>query len=205
VTLSLLIPVAVARAVTSSTTWKEAGFQRFTPVVGRFDLAASSSGRDKLYIDTEQQLATVEELVEQARQEQTRKPTTKAIEAFQEDLQKLGKRLARLKEFDERRAQETKTSLRKVKRERRERPLALEVDVEQIEVLKEIAEDYGLNLDDPQVRAGLTAAFRAGALAFAGGVDALRVSGATSPYSDDQIAKWDERNRVLFERVTDPA
>lgn len=204
-TLSLLIPVAVARAVTSSTTWKEAGFHRVTPVVGRFDLAAVSAGRTMLYVDTEQQLATAEELVEQTRQEQTRKPTVKAIEAFQEDLQKLGERLARLKGFNERRAQETEAVFRKDRRARRERPLALEIDSEQIEALKEIAEDYGLDLEDPQVRAGLTAAFRAGALALSEGVVALRVASATSPYSDDQIEKWAERNRVLFERVANPA
>lgn len=200
-TMSLLIPVAVGRAVIASTAWKEAGHRDVTPVYGRFDIAvARDRSRTQLFVDTEAHVAGVEDLIERVRLEQTKKPVIKAIEAFQADLNRLGKRVSRVRQYQQRQQEETKAQLRSDARKRRERPLALEVDTQQIDDLKEIAEDYDLNLHDPVIRAALTAAFRAGALAFAENVNSLRVMRAPS-YTEDDIAKWAERNRVLFGRV----
>jgi hypothetical protein len=201
VTMTLLIPIAVARAVVESEYYKSQGFNQNTPVIGRFAFAVRSTSRTSLYLNTVNDINQVRDLVEPVRQEQTQKPVIKKIEAFQADLAKLADR----DEYTKQQAEKQKAEIRAIDRidarRARERPMSMYVEVGQ-SVLADVAEDYGLNIKDPHIRAALIAAYRAGAQVFGGSMNYLRVQrNMAADYSPEDTAKWNERNRIIFERA----
>lgn len=80
---------------------------------------------------------------------------------------------------------------RKWRTQRRETPMTPEVESSRFKELREIAEDYGLNIKDVQVRAALVAAFRAGAFQFQQATNNLLYK-HTIP-RDVDMQKWEER------------
>ena len=56
---------------------------------------------------------------------------------------------------------------------RRERQLSGPIEIQRNTEINQVAEDYGLDVKDPQIRAGLIAAWRAGVAAYRNAVDEI--------------------------------
>lgn len=205
-TLSLLIPIAVARAVVESKWYKDRDIKPTDATAfGRFQQAARSTYRTKLYVSSVDEVRAASEAVEAARLEQTQKTVIEKIVRFQAHLEELSERLDRSAENEEKQKAERTAQMRAINRsdsrKQRERPMSMYVEAGQ-SVLADVAEDYGLSIKDHQIRAALVAAYRAGAQAMQQSTNYLMVQRDSSfDYPAEDIARWHERNRLIFDRV----
>jgi hypothetical protein len=221
--VNFVVPVPVARTITESA-WFKAGADVLPPegskvetlpdqaAIARWQYrTAAHSGKSRWRREVRdaspELLEAMLEGVQATRQElgdHARRAVLEPLLGFTDTLMKM---LERAREAAERkaaaereRAAKLEASSREFSRKRRERQMAPVIEVARNAELREVAQDYGLDIKDPQIKAALIAAFRAGAYAFRQAADGLaRVDQLDVP--DEWIDKRTASDKATFAKA----
>lgn len=207
---TITIPVTVARAVTASQ-WAMA-HPASDPAHEVYDQAARSRyWRKRSYLTAEDLrllLEPIDAVLSEMRAASARATTLRPVEEFATVLRQAAERQAeaddRQKRENAEKAAATLEQARVNRRRRRETTMSGLIESGRQRALREICQDYGLEQVNPQIMAGLVAAYHAGVHHYRQVIDGVT-------YADPQVVPAEQvdalmrRDKALFADAADPA
>lgn len=202
------IPVGVARSVLASQ-WFAQQVEQDESLIkmrGAFEAATKTKYRQSWAVNTSEQAQHTVDVLRGVAEEMLAAGTaTKVVQPIVDFVDAFARNLDYLKAAEEREVQtqaakaaQEKARSRKFATEQREETMSVAIERGRIVKLKEVAEDYQLDYRDPKIKAGLIAAFHAGAEAFAIAAFELRFDREIR-VSEAQWTRFRESDVATFE------